>query len=71
MKKGKLKKSVWLPLGLALYGACMTLYFGPRLIAEGRGAKLWVSVAFEVILIIGLFFALRRKEKLSDKWKEK
>lgn len=71
MRKRKFKKSIWLPTVLGIYLAAMSCYFGPRLIAEGRASKFWISVAFEVVLITGLYFALRRKEKLSDKWKEK
>lgn len=70
MQRNKLKKSVWIPAGLALYALAMTCYFGPRLIEEGHTIKLWVSVACEVIFIIALFFALRHKEKLSKKWND-
>lgn len=62
----KLKKSLWLPPLLAVYCAVMDIYFGPRLIAEGRASKFWISVAFEAVVVIGLFFALRRKEHLAS-----
>lgn len=68
MPKKKFKKSIWLPAILALYSIFMSCYFGPRLIQEGRADKFWISVAFEVVVIFGLFFALRRKEKLAEKW---
>ena len=61
----KLKKSIWLPAVLALYAAGFSCWFGPRLIAEGQGVKFWISVGFEVVVIVGLFFALRRKEHLA------
>lgn len=64
----KLKKSQWIPLGVALYAIGMSCYFGPRLIAEGLSVKFWISVAFEILIVVALFFALRRKEKLADKW---
>ena len=67
----KIKKSLALPIGLALYCVAMTAYFGPRLIEEGRGVKLWISIAAEVIVIIALFFALRHKEKLKRQWDDK
>lgn len=66
----KIKKSVWLPLLLAVYCGAISCYFGPRLIEEGRGSKFWISVAFEAVVIIGLYFALHRKEKLSHKWEK-
>lgn len=68
MARKKFKKSIWLPLTLALYAGVMSAYFGPELIAEGLALKFWISVGVEVIFIIGLFFALRRKEKLSNRW---
>lgn len=71
MKRKRLKKSIWVPATLALYAAAMSAYFGPRLISEGQGIKLWISVGVEVVFIVGLFFALRRKEKLNDYWENK
>ena len=68
MSGKKLKKSVLLPVGLALYATAMSCYFGPRLIAEGQSVKFWVSVAVEVIFIVVLFLALRRKDKLKNQW---
>ena len=70
MSHNKFRKSIWLPATLAVYCAAITGYFGPRLIAEGQNAKLWISVAVEAVVIVGLFFALRRKEKLASKWKD-
>lgn len=68
MRKRKLKKSVWLPLTLLLYCGAITWYFAPRLIADGQATKLWLSLAFELLVIGGIFFAFRRKEKLSGYW---
>lgn len=70
MHRKRIKKSIWLPLALALYGGAMSAYFGPRLIAEGLVAKFWLSIIVEVLVVIGLFFALRRKEKLASGWGE-
>lgn len=71
MQGKRLKKSVWLPVGLGLYALSMTLYFGPRLIDEGMSLKLWVSVAVELLVVVALFFALRRKERLAGEWPDK
>lgn len=60
----RIRKSVWVPGALTLYAVAMSLYFGPRLIAEGLALKLWLSVAFEAVVIVGAFFALRRRERL-------
>ena len=43
----------------------MSVYFGPRLIAEGEAVRFWISVGAEILIIVALFFALRRKEKLK------
>ena len=64
-----MKKSVWLPLCLCIYAVCMTVYFGPKLIEEGLSLKFWITAIAELAVIVALFFALRRKERLADKWK--
>lgn len=71
MPRRKIKKSVALPVGLGLYALAMTLYFGPRLLSEGQGLKLWISIAVEVLVVVALFFALRRKERLAAQWPDK
>lgn len=68
MSRRKLKKSVWLPIALAVYAGAMDWVFGPRLIEEGQSVKFWISVAVETIFIIALFFVLRRKERLAADW---
>lgn len=68
MRGKKIPKSIWLPIILTLYCVVMTCYFGSRLIEEGREVKLWISVGVEILVIVALFFALRRKEKLKQKW---
>ncbi|MCH5214312.1 MAG: hypothetical protein J1E97_03895 [Muribaculaceae bacterium] len=70
MKRRKhFPKSIWLPLTLLIYAGAFSGYFGPRLIREGMALKFWISVGVELIFIVGLYFALRRKEKLS-RWRE-
>lgn len=68
MSRKRLKKSTWLPVGLGLYALSMSLYFGPRLLEDGQSVKFWISVVFEAIVVVGLFFALRRKERLAKKY---
>ena len=60
-----------MPVGLGLYALAMTLYFGPRLLSEGQSLKLWISIAVEVLVVVALFFALRRKERLAAQWPDK
>lgn len=68
MKSTKFRKSLWLPLALAAYSAIMSCYFGPSLISDGQAPKFWISVGVEFIVVVALFFVLRRKEKLKEKW---
>lgn len=70
MRRKLIKKSVALPVGLGLYALAMSAYFGPRLIADGMSVKFWISVAAEILVVVALFFALRRKEKLAKHWEE-
>lgn len=58
---------MWLPLTLALYAGVMSAYFGPQLISEGQALKFWISVGVEAVFVVGLFFALRHKEKLQNR----
>lgn len=65
----RLRKSVWLPAALAVYAGVMTAYFGPGLLEDGQDVKLWVSVGVEVVVVVGLFFALRAKERYGS-WRQ-
>ena len=69
--KAKFRKSVYIPILFTIYAICMDLVFGPRLISEGMATKFWVSVGIEIIVIVALFFALRKKEKLSGEWEKR
>lgn len=70
MKRRKFKRSYWLPWVLAIYAGAMSVYFGPRLIAEGEAVRFWISVGAEVLIIVALFFALRHKEKMRARREE-
>lgn len=63
------KKYFWLPLCLLIYAVAISLYFGPTLIAVGHSYRLWISVAVEVVVILGVFFTLRHKDKMQQKYK--
>lgn len=65
------KRYIWLPVVLGLYGGLMLAYFGPQLLQEGRHVKFWIAVVVEVVLVVGLFFALRRKARLKEQWKDR
>lgn len=69
--KRKLKKSNWLPWILAVYAAAMSIYFGPELIASGNHTRFWITLVAEALCITGVYFALRRKERLQAEREEK
>lgn len=58
-----MKKSVWVPILLAIYLIAMALWFGPRLIREGETLRLILVVIVEAIIIILVRLFLLRKER--------
>lgn len=59
------KRYIWLPLLLLIYGAVMALYFGPEIIAAGKGWQVAVTMGVDVTVCILLFFFLRKKQRLA------
>ena len=68
--KKKLRRSVWMPILLLIYLAVMTIWFAPRLIAEGETVRLIVVVLSELAIIYALRVFLVKKER-QDKEKGK
>lgn len=60
----KIKKQIWLPTILAIYFIAMSVIFGADLIASRQYARFWISATAETAVIIGLYFALRRRDRL-------
>ncbi len=61
----KLKKSVWLPLCLAIYMAAMSFTFADEWIKSGHALRFYITVAVEVILLILLVIFLRKRENIN------
>lgn len=61
--KGKLRKSVWLPLLLLIYFLVMAVYFGRDLITGGRTPEFIGICAGELAAIILLAIFLRKRER--------
>lgn len=62
----KIKKSIWLPVVLLIYFICMTAMFAQELISSGQQTRLYTVVGVETVVILALFFSLRKKERMED-----
>lgn len=66
-KRKRLRRSLWLPIVLAAWFAIMAFYNAPELLASGQTGRLVTTTLVELAVIAGLFFALRKKEKLAER----
>lgn len=62
----KHKKSFWLPFILFLYTTGMAVYFLPRN-TEISNTEKWVTIGVSYVIIVLLWWVLRKKEKLMEK----
>lgn len=67
MKRTKIEKYIWVPLLLLIYLGAMTWIFGRELIASGQSTRLWTTCGVELIIIIGVYFFLRKKKEMADR----
>ncbi|MDR2816805.1 MAG: hypothetical protein LBB62_08925 [Proteiniphilum sp.] len=65
----KLKKSTWLALALFVYVTAMAVYFLPRNTEIGSTEK-YVTFGASYVIVLLLWFVLRKKEKLRERRKE-
>ncbi|KAA6346757.1 hypothetical protein EZS27_005758 [termite gut metagenome] len=68
--KNKIRKSTWLPLALLIYVSVMAVYMLPRNNEMGDMEK-YITLFVSYIIVIVLWFVLRKKEKLQQKYREK
>jgi Na+/H+ antiporter NhaC len=68
--KNKIRKSTWLPLALLIYVSVMAVYMLPRNSEMGDMEK-YITLFVSYIIVIVLWFVLRKKEKLQQKHREK
>ena len=64
--KRKYKKSLLMPLILFVYTTVMAIYFLPRNTEVGVAEK-WLTLAGSYVIILLLWYVLRKKEQLEDK----
>lgn len=60
----KFKKSSWLTAVLFIYVTCMAIYLLPRN-TETSDLEKYATVGVSYLIVVLLWFALRRKEKLA------
>ncbi len=61
------KKYIWLPIVLAVYFLFMTFKFGIRLLSEGEALKFWLTVGSECVVLIALYFVLKKRQEYRDR----
>lgn len=67
--KKKIKKSTWLTLALFVYVSVMAFYFLPRNTVTSDMEK-YITLSVSYIIVLILWFVLRRKEKLQERQEE-
>lgn len=67
MKRSGIPRHIWVPLLLLIYLSVMTWVFGRELIESGQSTRLWTTCGVELLIIIGVYFFLRKKKELSDR----
>lgn len=61
-----MKKTVWLPTAFVIYGTCFYIWQGVTMNAWKANLPLILSY---VGIVVALTFALRKKEKMQDRYK--
>lgn len=60
------RKSIIMPLALFIYATVMAIYFIPRN-HEMSDAEKWGTVGASYLIIIALWWVLRKKEQMAEK----
>ncbi|MCM1153139.1 MAG: hypothetical protein NC328_05750 [Muribaculum sp.] len=63
----RLRRSFWIPLLLLIYFSVLCIYCGGDWIKSGHTWRLVISCVFELIIVVALYFSLRRREHLEEK----
>lgn len=63
------RKSNWLTILLLVYVTAMAVYLVPRN-TETSDTEKYITVAVSYVIVLLLWFVLRRKEKLADERKK-
>lgn len=59
-------KYIWLPCLILVYFVCMMVYYGPELLATGQTLRFWLTAGAELLVIVALYFFLRRRQQIAD-----
>jgi len=59
----KNNRHIWVPIVIGIYFIFMAVYFGRDLIASGQYLRFGITAGVEILLLVALFFALRRRRK--------
>lgn len=66
----KIKKYQLLTFLISSYAIFMTLFFGVDLLKEGKVARFWITLGFEMIVIILAYFALKKRDEYRENRKK-
>jgi LPXTG-motif cell wall-anchored protein len=67
----KTKKQSLLPAALLIYMAIMAYISYPRYKASGKWGEYFAVIGISVVLVVLLFFLLKRKQKIRDQFNRK
>ncbi|MCM1377595.1 MAG: hypothetical protein NC186_03990 [Prevotella sp.] len=65
------RKSTWLPLALNAYMVVILRGNARTWQLSDHATRLWFSIGFEVLIIVALYYFLRRKEQIEERRKRK
>lgn len=67
----KIKRHILLPLVLVLYFAGMAVIAYPRYQASGNWREYYVTIGICLLIVLLLFFILKRRQKIRDRFSKK
>ena len=65
----KIKKHVLLPVVLAIYALALGVISIPRYRESGKWGELAIILSVSIVLSVLLYFTLKKKQNLRDKFK--
>ncbi|KAA6345012.1 hypothetical protein EZS27_007397 [termite gut metagenome] len=68
--KNKIRKSTWLTAALFIYVSVMAVYMLPRN-REMSHTEKYITLSASYLIVIVLWFVLRKKEQIQQKHREK
>lgn len=59
-------RHIFLTILIGAYAVFMAVYFGSDLLRSGQYTRFFVTIAAEALVLVLLFFSLRRRDKLRE-----